>query len=121
MVELLLGRDDVWPNAKDDEESTALACVLNEGHEAVAQQILSPDRFTANSKNEDGRTPLSWAVEKGLSIPVQWHQARADVDVDLEGNNGRTPLFWATHGAGEVIRQPLEESRAEINERALYG
>jgi ankyrin repeat protein len=121
VVKLLVGRDDVWLNAKDDEDWTALLCALDKGYEAVAQQLLSTDRFTANSKDEDGRTPLSYAAEKELSAAVHWLLARSDVDVDSEDNQCRTPLFWATHGSGEVMRQLLEEGKAQINKPDIDG
>ena len=107
VVRLLLTRDDVDVNSKDNDSRTPLSWAAEKGHKAVVRLLLARGDVDVDSKGNDSRTPLSWAAEKGHEAVVLLLLVRNDVDVDSKGNDGRSPLSWAAEKGHEAIVQLL--------------
>ena len=83
MMKLLVGRDDVEVDSKDDHFGwTPLSYAAHNGHEVVVRLLLekgaeleSKDRFGS------GQTLLSWAAEDGHKAVV-WLLVEEGVDVE---------------------------------------
>ena len=62
-MRLLVNRNDVDINAKDNCGLTPLSRAAKKGHEAVVRLLVDRDDVDINTKdNENGLTPLSWAA-----------------------------------------------------------
>lgn len=61
---LLVERDDVEADSKDNDGRTPLSRAAWGGREAVVKLLLERDDVEADSKDEYGWTPLWWAEEK---------------------------------------------------------
>jgi ankyrin repeat protein len=59
VVKLLLSKDGVNPDFKDDNGRTSLSWAAGNGHEAVVKLLLSKDGVDPDSKNDNGWTSLS--------------------------------------------------------------
>ena len=72
-MKLLLAKDGVDPDSKDDEYGqTPLSWAAENGHEAVVRLLLAKDGVDPDSKDSRyGRTPLSWAAENGHEAVVR--------------------------------------------------
>jgi ankyrin repeat protein len=105
VVELLLAKDSVGLDSKDDEYGrTPLSWAAMNGHEAVVGLLLAKDDVNPDSKDRHGRTPLSWAAEKGHEAVVGLLLAKDGVDPDSKGDrHGRTPLSWAAENGHEAV------------------
>ncbi|KAF2192994.1 ankyrin, partial [Zopfia rhizophila CBS 207.26] len=70
-VELLLAKDDVDPNCKDNDGQTPLWWAAANGHEMVVKLLLAKGGVDPNSKDSEyGRTPLWWAAASGYDAVV---------------------------------------------------
>lgn len=54
MVKLLVERDDVKADSKDESSQTPLWFAARNGHEAVVRLLTERDDVEADSKNKDG-------------------------------------------------------------------
>ena len=75
-MELLLARDGVHPDSKDNDNMTPLAWAAEYGHEEVVKLLLAQPGVDPDSKDNFGRTPLSWARKHGHSAVVELLQSR---------------------------------------------
>ncbi|KAI9781824.1 MAG: hypothetical protein M1816_002174 [Peltula sp. TS41687] len=66
VVKLLVERDDVDADSRDNSGPTPLSGATENGHEAVVELLLARNDVEADPKDENGRTPLSWAAENGM-------------------------------------------------------
>jgi ankyrin repeat protein len=71
MVKLLLAKDGVDPNSKDNCGRTLLSWAAGMGHEALMKTLLAKAVVDPDSRDMFGRTPLSWAVRRGNSNVVK--------------------------------------------------
>ena len=78
-MKLLVKRDDVAADSKDDIGRTPLSCAAGTGCEAVVKLLVKRDDVAANSKDSDGRTSLSWAAGIGHEAVVKLLVERDDV------------------------------------------
>jgi ankyrin repeat protein len=58
VVKLLVRRDDVEADSKDEDGRTPLSWAVEGGHEAVVKLLVERDDVEADSKHSRGRTPL---------------------------------------------------------------
>jgi hypothetical protein len=70
VVKLLLAKDGVNPDSKDNGRRTPLSYAAENGYEAVVKLLLAKDGVNPDSKDNRG-TPLSWAVENGHEAVVK--------------------------------------------------
>jgi len=59
VVKLLLTKDGVDPDSKDNTDRTPLWWAARSGREAVVKLLLAKDGVDPDSKDKYGRTPLS--------------------------------------------------------------
>ena len=103
VVKILLARDNVHPDLKNERGQTLLSLAASNGREAVINLLLARDNVDPNSQDEDGQTPLSLAASYGREAIVNLLLARDDVNPDLKNNSGRTPLLSAISNGYEAI------------------
>ena len=103
VVKLLLDKEGVDPDSKDNYGRTPLSWAAEKGHEAVVKLLLEKDGVDPDSKDNDGQTPLSWAAENGHEAVVKLLLDKEGVDPDSKDNYGRTPLSWAAGNGHEAV------------------
>ena len=99
-MRLLLERQDVEPDSKDNHGRTPLSWAaqkrVQKSQEAIVRLLLERQEVEPDSKDNSGRTPLSWAAQKGHHAIVRLLLERQDVEPDSEDNDGHTPLWWSS-------------------------
>lgn len=65
VVRLLLSKDDINPNFKDNNSRTPLSLAIEKGHDVAVTLLLAKDSINLNSKDNNSWTPLLLAIEKG--------------------------------------------------------
>ena len=70
-VKLLLAKDGVDPDFKDNNGQTPLSFAAGTGHEAVVKLLLAKKGVDPGSKDKYGETPLSRAASNGLEAVVK--------------------------------------------------
>ena len=122
VVRLLLEREDVQANLKDEDGRTPLSWAAGEGREAIVRLLLEREDVQADSKDEDGQTPLSWAVERGHEAIVRLLLEREDVQADSKDEDGRMLLSWAAAGEHEaIVRLLLEREGVQADSKDEDG
>ena len=128
VVRLLLSRDDVAADSRDNEGRTPLSWAAEfswaaeAGKEAVVRLLLSRDDVVSDSRDIDGRTPLSRAAQRGHEGTVRLLLNQGDVIADSRDNRGRTPLSWAaTEGQDAVVRLLLSRDDVAIESQDDEG
>src|SRR5947199_3234073 len=102
---LLLAKDGVGPDSKDEYGRTPLSWAARNGHEAVVKLLLAKDGVEPDSKDtEYGRTPLSWAARNGHEAVVKLLLDKK-ADVDAKDNYGLTALQLATFNLHKTVKQ----------------
>ncbi|MCJ1432221.1 hypothetical protein MMC27_001577 [Xylographa pallens] len=116
VVKLLLEREDVQVNSRDDMGRTPLSWAATKGHEAVVSLFLERKDVQVNSRDHIGRTPLSWAAVNGHEAVVRLLLARKDVQVNSKNNYNFTPLLLAAKDGHEaVVRLLLARKNVQVN------
>jgi ankyrin repeat protein len=59
VIKLLVKRDDVVVDLKDNDGRTPLSWAAERGHKAVIKLLVERDDVVVDLKDNDGRTPLS--------------------------------------------------------------
>ena len=124
VVRLLIERNDVDTNARDDDHNghTPLSLAAENGHEAVMRLLIERDDVDINSKNKYGRTPLSLAARNGHEAVTRLLIERDDVDINSKGVDERTPLSLAAESGHEaVVRLLIERVDLDINSKDNSG
>jgi len=124
IVRLLLGREDVNPDAPDKWDGrTPLSWAAGNGHEGIVKLLLGRKEVNPDSSSKYGGTPLSWAAGNGHERIVKLLLGRKEVNPDSSSKYGGTPLWWAAGNCHEGIVKLLLE-RKEVNPNTLdtkYG
>ena len=94
MVKLLLAKDDVDPDSKDDDGLTPLSWAAWSGYEHWSVAACHRER-RSRLRNNRGQTPLSLAAERGHEVVVKLLLSEDDVDPESKDKDGRTPLSRA--------------------------
>ncbi|RFU23836.1 hypothetical protein B7463_g12501, partial [Scytalidium lignicola] len=122
VVELLLAKDDVDINSKDNDGQSPLTWAVQNEHEAIIELLLAKNDVDVNSKDNNGRTPLSFAAENGDEAVVKLLLAKDDVDINSKDNDDRTPLsFAAEDGHEAVVKLLFAKDGIDINSKDNYG
>jgi ankyrin repeat protein len=111
VVELLLDRDNVVVDSRDDDGITPLSWAARSGHETVVKLLLDRDDVVADRQDNLGRTPLLWAAERGHETVVKLLLDRDDVVADRQDDN--TPPLWAA-GSGHEAAVKLLLDRDDV-------
>ncbi|KAF8421777.1 ankyrin repeat-containing domain protein [Tirmania nivea] len=126
VVRLLLERNDVDANAKDNRYGqTPLSWAAGNGHGAVVRLLLERNDVDIDAKDEKyGWSPLSWAAKNGHKAVVRLLLEQNNVDVNAKDEEyGQTPLSWAAENGYEaVVRLLLEQNDVDVNAKdKKYG
>jgi ankyrin repeat protein len=81
-MKLLLERDDVATDFKDDDGQTPLSFTALRGHKAVVKLLLERGDVAAHSKDNDGRTPLSSQAAEGHEAVVKLLRSKHSQNTD---------------------------------------
>jgi ankyrin repeat protein len=92
IVELLLKRDGVDPDSKDNSGLTPLSWAAGNKDVTIVQLLLKRDSVHPDSKDSSGRTPLSWAAEKGTAATFELLLEKDKVNPTIRDRNDRTAL-----------------------------
>jgi ankyrin repeat protein len=92
-VELLLKREGVDADSKDEYGRTPLWWAAKNGHEAVVKLLLEHKGVGVNSKAKGSRTPLWWATANGHEAVVKLLLEYKDIDANTKDTDSWTPLF----------------------------
>jgi ankyrin repeat protein len=114
VMRLLVEREDVDTDSKDNNNRTPLSWAAENGHETVVRLLIERKNVDTDSKDNNGRTPLSWAAENGHKAVVKLLLEKA-VDVDSKYRSGRTPLSWARGKGREAVMKLLVEKGADVD------
>jgi ankyrin repeat protein len=96
IVELILAKDGVNPNSKDDRGWTSLVWAAIEGHKEIVEVLLAADGIDLNPvDNHFHRTPLLWAIMAGRQEIVNLLLMKDGVDPNSKDHEGWSPLQWA--------------------------
>ena len=66
-MKLLLGKDSVNPDSRDNSGRTPLSYAARTRSEVVMKLLLAQDGFSPDSRDSDSRPPLSYATGRGAS------------------------------------------------------
>ncbi|KAL2841364.1 ankyrin [Aspergillus pseudodeflectus] len=114
VVRLLLDRQDVKADSKDNDGLTPISFAAGGGHEAVVRLLLDRQDVDADSKDNLGRTPLLYAAWRGHEAVVRLLLDQRNVEADSKANWGQTPLSFAAGGGHEaVVRLLLDRQDVE--------
>ncbi|OAF62704.2 hypothetical protein VC83_01210 [Pseudogymnoascus destructans] len=122
MVRLLLEKNGIDANSKDNNSRTALSWAAQGGNEEVLGLLLREEGIDVNSKDNNGWTALSWAVKRGREGVVRLLLEKKGIDANSKDNNGRTALSWAAEkGNKEVVGQLLDKEGIDANSKDNNG
>jgi ankyrin repeat domain-containing protein 50 len=123
VVELLLAKERVDPDSKDNKYSrTPLSYAAESEHEAVVKLLLATERVDPDSKDKYGGTPLSYAARNGHEAVVKLLLATERVDPDSKDDGGGTPLLYAARNGHEaVVKLLLATERVDPDSKDKYG
>lgn len=85
-MKLLLARDEVEPDSKNNRDRTPLSHAAGKGHEALVKLLLATDGVDRNPKDNKGWTPLSSAAWSGHEAVIALLLGTDGVDVDWKGH-----------------------------------
>lgn len=121
LVRLLLSKDSVDPNLKDNNGRTPLSWAA-EGGCAVVQLLLENGKVEVDTKDNDGRTPLLWAAKRGNEAIVKLLLETGKTDVNVKVFGDGTPLSWAARlGHEAMLKLLLKADKVDVNKRDGYG
>ena len=121
VVRLLVQREDVPVNPRDDMGRTPLSWAAVRGHEVVVRLLLERKDVQPDSKDNMGQTPLSLAAAEGHETIVRLLLERKDVQADSTDIYGDAPLFWAAAAGHEaVVRLLLKQEGVQADLRNEY-
>ena len=106
----------------DSDSRTPLSFAAENGHEAVAELLLTQAEVDPDSRAVYGQTPFSRAAMKGHKAVVELLLAQDGVDPDAKDDNGRTPLSWAAqNGHGAVVELLLVQDGVDPDSKDNIG
>ncbi|MCJ1255063.1 hypothetical protein MMC24_002879 [Lignoscripta atroalba] len=122
VVRLLMTRDDVEADSRDQYGRTPLSLAAENGHEAVVRLLMTRDDVKADSRDQYRRMPLSLAAENGHEAVVRLLMTQDNVKADSRAQYGQTPLWWAARNGHEaVVRLLLTQDDVEADLRDRYS
>jgi ankyrin repeat protein len=109
-LKLLLERDDIALNSRDEKGMTAVSLAARRGHDRIVQQLLDTGKVDINSKDGlERRTPLISAARNGREAVVKLLLARDDVDLNAKDSKGKSAETLAKDGGYDKIAGLIAE------------
>lgn len=109
-VLLLIDRQDVDINSRDEYGLTPLSLAVENRQDMIVQILLEKQGVDLNSRDKDGLTPLSHAAGWGYETIVQMLLEKEGVDMNSRNDAGQTPLMDAVErGRVKVVQIMLEK------------
>ncbi|KAN0066668.1 Ankyrin repeat-containing domain protein [Elaphomyces granulatus] len=126
---ILLERDDIDVNVRDDKGRTALSWACINGCLELVDLILKKDNVDPNVRDNTGCTPLTEACRSSARVfgiePLEILKnllERDDIDINLRDDKGRTALFWACiNDCLELVDLILKKDNIDPNVRDNTG
>ena len=103
VVRLLLEKDRVNPNFKDNDGCTPLFRAASNGHETVVRLLLAENKVNPNFKDNNDQTPLIKAAINGHEAVVRLLLAKNGVNLNFKDTRGCTALWWAALNGHEAV------------------
>ncbi|KAL9489368.1 hypothetical protein ACSS6W_001645 [Trichoderma asperelloides] len=113
VVWLLLTRNDVNADSRDENGQTVLYHAATSRQEALFKTLLARRDINADSKDNNGQTTLSWVAGQGHET-IGKLLLEKGVDIETKDNVGRTPLSWAAWRGNEAMVKLLLEKGADV-------
>ncbi|KAH0521908.1 hypothetical protein TsFJ059_005838 [Trichoderma semiorbis] len=122
VAKVLLTRNDINLNQKDEYGRTALAVAAEKGHRAVAELLLARSDIAADTRDKRHRTPLSLAAEQGHAAVIELFISRRDINADARDLFALTPLSHAAkRGHDAVMKLLLTRQDVKADSRDRLG
>ena len=125
VVELLIEKQDIDIDVKDNKGRTPLMHAARGGNEDVVRLLIKKKDVDINVKDRSERTPFMWAAWGGHEAVVQvLVNERKDVDIDAKDKNGKTALslaegsnvpIWGESGRKAIVQ--LLKNRPDMRAR----
>lgn len=113
-VKLLLERNEVDVNVRDNIGETALSSAATNGRESIVRLLLEQNEIDVNARDILGQSPLFRAVRSQIISVVELLLATDGIEVNMPTEDGDTPFsFAAERGDQEVGRLLLLSNRAD--------
>lgn len=121
-MKLLLAKDDVDVNVKDNSGQIPLLMAASNGYDTMMKLLLARSDIDSNSKDIHGRASLSLAASNGHKTVVNLLLARSDIDPNSKDINSRTALSMAAlNWHGEVIESLLAHDNVIPDSQDDFG
>ena len=123
VVKLLLGREDLQTNLKDNLGRTPLLWAGAKGRDNVVKLLLAKKNVDHKTQDRYGQTPLLLAAGNGHEAIVKLLIAEGTDDLCSKDNFGRTPLSWAAKKGHsnlvKIICEKYSENGIVIGDREV--
>ncbi|CAN9191666.1 unnamed protein product [Alternaria alternata] len=122
ILAIMLQRELIGPDLKDQSGRTPLFSAVQNGHEAVVKLLLDTNKVDVDAKTSDGWTPLLSAVQNGHEAVVKLLLDTNKVDVDAKTSDGWTPLLSAVQNGHEaVVKLLLDTNKVDVDAKTTDG
>ena len=116
---LLINRNDVEVNTRDEKGQTALSLAAENGHETIVNLLLNRGDVTIDFEDIDCRTPLSYEAENGHT-EITKRLLGKGADMNSKDNLGKTPISYAAAFGHELIIMLLLGRGSVADHKDLY-
>ncbi|KAM0513961.1 hypothetical protein ACHAPE_007316 [Trichoderma viride] len=116
VAELLLAKNGVDVNAKDESGRAPLMQAIEKRSEVLVRLLLAKDDIDMNTRGKNDRTPLLWAASFGYKEVVKLLLTKDGVNVNARDKEGRTPLWYAAANKdAAVVKLLLSQGGINVN------
>ncbi len=108
LIKLLLSRNDINVNAKNNEGDTALHFATRGCFTEIMKLLLAKPDLDVNAKDNEGRVALHYAAMLGQQDSVKLLLNNKGIDINAQDKHGRTVLFSIYKEHGDLMKLLLE-------------
>ena len=122
IIRLLLARDDVYCDSKDEDGRTPLTWAARFGRPRAVKLLLAQDDVDPNSRDKYGYTPLHWAVKKSHFQAANFLLGQDNTDPNSKDDVGTTPLLCAMKESDlHIVKLMLKQDNVDPNCKDTEG